>query len=147
MTIITCVPTQSDRRCPAEVSSRTMLSTTYITPLASLLKHHSMAYHLYADDTQPFQERKCCQLKCAATSRSHGVRGYPHHDFRLYIRRHDFRQRYDFQWRHSRIDTDFDEAVANISLTAIVKYWLSVLLENRDINNFSEVIECIIPQS
>ena len=28
----------------------------YMTPVASLLKHHGVAYHLYADDTQLFQE-------------------------------------------------------------------------------------------
>ena len=33
-----------------------LLFTIYMTPLASLLKLHWLAYHLYADDTQPFQE-------------------------------------------------------------------------------------------
>ena len=32
------------------------LFTTYTTSLASLLRHHGMTYHLYADVTQPFQE-------------------------------------------------------------------------------------------
>ena len=33
-----------------------LLFTIYMTPLASLLKHHGMTYHLYADDTQLFQD-------------------------------------------------------------------------------------------
>ena len=33
-----------------------LLFTIYMTPLASLLKLHGMTYHLYADDTQLFQE-------------------------------------------------------------------------------------------
>ena len=33
-----------------------LLFTIYMTPLASLIKHHVMSYHLYADDTQHFQE-------------------------------------------------------------------------------------------
>ena len=33
-----------------------LLFTIYLTPLASLLKLHGMTYHLYADDTQLFQE-------------------------------------------------------------------------------------------
>ena len=33
-----------------------LLFTIYMTPLVSLLKLHGMTYHLYADDTQLFQE-------------------------------------------------------------------------------------------
>ena len=33
-----------------------LLFTIYMTPLASLLKLHGMNYHIYADDTQLFQE-------------------------------------------------------------------------------------------
>ena len=33
-----------------------LLFTIYMTPLAALLKLHGMTYHLYADDTQLFQE-------------------------------------------------------------------------------------------
>ena len=33
-----------------------LLFTIYMTPLASILKLHSTTYHLYADDTQLFQE-------------------------------------------------------------------------------------------
>ena len=33
-----------------------LLFTNYMTPLASMLKLHGMTYHLYADDTQLFQE-------------------------------------------------------------------------------------------
>ena len=40
--------------CPARVSP--LLFTNYMTPLASILKLHGMTYHLYADDTQLFQE-------------------------------------------------------------------------------------------
>ena len=34
----------------------TLLFTIYMTPLASIVKLHGMTYHLYADDTQLFQE-------------------------------------------------------------------------------------------
>ena len=44
-------------------------------------------------------------------------------------------------------DTDFDEAIENVSATAIVEDWLSVLLENRDCKIISDVTECIIPLS
>ena len=41
---------------------RPVLYTMYTSPLGNLIKHHSMAYHMYADDTQLYKSAKASQI-------------------------------------------------------------------------------------
>ena len=39
-----------------------VLHTMYTSPLGNLIKHHSMPYHMYADDTQLYKSAKASQI-------------------------------------------------------------------------------------